>query len=166
MYLHSPFLVSKEIFMIRILLRLRTSYPRYSHILLIWRFKPCVKTILKVFFDVFFYCESPNSRYLTKIENKNRVPNPLFFSQASTRMLKKCPTAFRSTLFHRNRTSAFVTTPVGANVYVLTTVIAASIAAEYPGSRFRMGRSVLFCLFQRVRPITSRTQSISFMGLE
>ena len=42
---------------------------------------------------------------------------------------EKCPAAFRGTLFHRNRTSAFLTIPIEANVHALASVTAASIAA-------------------------------------
>ena len=70
------------------------------------------------------------------------VPIPPLSCTPPRTCSEKCPATFRSSLFHRNRTSAFAATPVGTNVHAQASVIAVSIAAGYPGSRFRICRSV------------------------
>ena len=92
-------------------------------------------------------------RYLTKIKLWVYSSHPPSFLHSSTTCSEKCPAAFRSSLSHRNRTSAFAATPVGTSVHALASVIAVSIAAGYPGSRFRICMSV--------RPVSSKVSSRS-----
>ena len=74
-------------------------------------------------------CPSPFSRYPQKTRNRNQFPIPPFPHLPPCACSEKCPAAVRGTLFHRNRTSAFLTIPIEANVHALASVTAASIAA-------------------------------------
>ena len=62
-------------------------------------------------------------------EKENQCPIPPFPHLPPCACSEKCPAAVRGTLFHRNRTSAFLTIPIEANVHALASVTAASIAA-------------------------------------
>ena len=55
---------------------------------------------------------------------------------------EKCPDTLTSSLFHRNRTSQLAAISMGTNVHAMSSVIAVSIAAGCPGSRFRIARLV------------------------
>jgi len=70
------------------------------------------------------------------------VPTPPLSCTPPRTCSEKCPAILRSSIFHRIRTSAFAAIPIGTNVHALASVIAVSIAAGYPGSRFRICRSV------------------------
>ena len=92
-------------------------------------------------------------RYSTKIKLWVLLSPPPSSCTPPRTCSEKCPAVFRSSIFHRNRTSAFAATPVDTNVHALASAIAVSIAAEYPGSRFRICRSV--------RPVSSKVSSRS-----
>ena len=129
-------------------------------------FSPRIQLYIKVLTLSDFERPTKISRFSGQKQSQTFVTTPTFLPHLHEHAPKKCPTVSRSTLFHRNRTSAFVTTPVEANVHALASSIVALIVAGYPGSRFSHGQVSAVLSFKRVRPIASRTPSISMMGLE